>query len=175
MCFCALFVSQKKGINPSKHRWESCKGKRHIRLQGLIQCGTGIGSELLTSPQYNIVTMTKWLNKILPGMNRLHCILKEYGYIFLHKHRNWHKKNQPGSQDMRKTFLNKRGSQKQNLKRTVGLKVISIFHQCIIQADHRKLTVEVCSLCQDPACLATPHKEGTQWCFRMERGHGAAR
>ena len=69
----------------------------------------------------------------------------------------------------KKTFLclatknfHKCGYQEQNPTRTVGPEVISIFHQCTIQADHTKLTVEVHGLCQDPACLATLHKEETQ-------------
>lgn len=71
--------------------------------------------------------------------------------------------NQCGSQEKKKkTFFNKCGSQEQNLTRTVGPEVISIFHQCTIQADHKKLTVEVCRLCQDQARLATQHKKETQ-------------
>lgn len=37
--------------------------------------------------------------------------------------------------------------------------VASIFHQCGIQTDTKKLTVEVRRLCQDPSSLATPHRD----------------
>lgn len=80
-------------------------------------------------------------------------------------HKNWHKK-QPGSQDrfiIHYLFIfNKSGLQQQNLNGTAGSEVISSFHQCTIQANHRNLTVEFSGPCQDPACLANPHKEETQ-------------
>lgn len=77
-------------------------------------------------------------------------------------HRNGHK-NQPGPHDIKSLFLNKCGSQGQNLAGAVGPEVISIFHQCPIQANHKTLTVEAYRLPQDPACLTTPHKEETRW------------
>lgn len=81
----------------------------------------------------------------------------------------------PGHRTKRKIYSNKCDSQQQSVKRTVGFAVISIFHQCTIQADHRKLTVEVSRLGQNPASLPASHPEETQRCFRMERGRGAAR